>query len=691
MIDGANFLCEIGCEEIPAGYIPPAIESIKNLFVEKIEENKIAFSEIDVYATPRRFAIMVSGMDESQREEEFEIKGPSVKAAYDSTGNPSKALLGFVNGNDLSFDDIIQKGTEKGDYIFGIKRVEAKKTSEIIPGIIESVVNLVSFPKRMRWSDKKISFPRPISYLLVLLNDKIVPFQMSGIDSSNRTRGHFIQCNRMIEIGRIQRYEELLEKNGVIVDQQKRKDLIKRELLRSASKLKGRLVEDDELLETVTFLTESPYIVECEFNQDFLKIPDIVLITEMREHQKYFAIRDESGNLMPRFLVVSNNPSTKYIRVGNERVISARFDDARFFFNEDRKRKLFDRIESLKSVLFHKDLGTIYDKVMRMLFIAKYLSAQLKLNRERIEKVNRSIQLSKADLNTSMVVEFTSLQGKIGKIYALLDGEDKDVADAIDNQYKPRFQGDSLPDDIVSIVVSISEKLDNIFGSFSVGNIPKGSQDPYALRRQANAVVEILIRNKINLDLSEILHYICEQYNRGKDLVDKIIEFVTARAKTIFLENGFKHDEIDACLSVGFYDFFELFRRAESITLFRKNEKFKEMLLSFKRMNNILVAFRKNYPDYQLQFRSERLHEDSEKDLFEFFESKKSEIEEYIKTNRYQDLFHLLIEGKPVVDKFFDNVLVMTEDSKLRDNRLSLIENILDPFKNLLDFSRISE
>jgi glycyl-tRNA synthetase beta subunit len=326
-----------------------------------------------------------------------------------------------------------------------------------------------------------------------------------------------------------------------------------------------------------------------------------------------------------------------------------------------------------------------------MMFIAEYLSAQLKLNRERIEKVNRSIQLSKADLNTSMVVEFTSLQGKIGRIYALLDGEDEDVADAIDNHYRPRFQGDSLPDNIVSIVVSISEKLDNIFGSFSVGNIPKGSQDPYALRRQANAVVEILIRNKINLDLSEILHYISGQYKHGKNLVDKIIEFVTARAKTIFFENGFKHDEIDACLSVGFYDFFELFRRAESISRFRKNEKFKEMLLSFKRMNNILVAFRKNYPDYQLQFHSERLKEDSEKDLFLFFESKKSEIEEYIKTNRYQDLFHLLIEGKPVVDRFFDNVLVMTEDSKLRDNRLSLIENILDPFKNLLDFSRISE
>jgi glycyl-tRNA synthetase beta chain len=524
-----------------------------------------------------------------------------------------------------------------------------------------------------------------------LLDEAIVPFQLSGIESSNLTRGHYIQFNRMIEIDSIESYGRILEKNGVIIDQKKRKDLIMKGLLRAASKLNGELVEDDELLETVTFLTESPHIVACEFDRDFLKIPDIVLITEMREHQKYFAVRDRSGNLLSRFLVVSNNPSTKHVKVGNERVISARFNDARFFFNEDRKIRLFDRVESLKSVLFHKDLGTIYDKVMRMMFIAEYVSAQLKLNREITEKVNRSILLSKADLNTSMVFEFTSLQGKIGRIYALLDGEDEDVADAIDSHYKPRFQGDTLPDNLVGIVVSISEKLDNIFGSFSVGNIPKGSQDPYALRRQANAIVEIAIRNKINIDFGEILTYISEKYNNGKDLVGRIIEFISARAKTIFLESGFKYDEIDACLSVGFYDFFELFRRAESINLFRKNENFIEMLLSFKRMNNILVAFRKDYPDYRLQFNPERLKEDAEKDLFLFFESKRGTIEEYIKTNRYQDLFHLLIDGKPVVDRFFDKVMVMAEDLGSRDNRLSLLENILYPFKNLLDFSRISE
>ena len=691
MIDGANFLCETGCEEIPAGYIPPAIESMRKLFVEKLEENRIAFQEIEVFATPRRITVVVSGMAESQREEEFEIKGPAVKAAYDSKGNPSRALLGFINGNDLRIEDIVQRGTDKGDYIFGIRKLEAKKTGEIIPGIVESVINALSFPKRMRWSDKRISFPRPISYFLVLLDDAIVPFQLSGIASSNQTRGHYIQFNRMIAIDSIEEYERILEKNDVIVDQKKRRDLIRNGLMKAASELNGELVEDEELLETVTFLTESPHVVACEFDRDFLEIPDIVLITEMREHQKYFAVRDGSGKLLSRFLVVSNNPSTEHVKVGNERVISARFNDARFFFNEDRKIRLFDRVASLKSVLFHKDLGTIHDKVMRMMFIAEYVSAQLKLQEATTEKVRRAILLSKADLNTSMVFEFTSLQGKIGRIYALLDGEDEDVADAIDSHYKPRFQGDTLPDKPISIVVSISEKLDNIFGSFSVGNIPKGSQDPYALRRQANAIVEIVISNKINLDLGGVLTYVGEQYKNGKDLVGRIIEFISARARTIFLENGFKYDEIDACLSVGFYDFFELFRRAESINIFRKKENFIEMLLSFKRMNNILVAFRKDYPDYRLQFDSEKLKEDAERDLFQFFESRRGKIEGYIETNKYQDLFHLLIDGKPVVDSFFDKVMVMAEDVELRDNRLSLLENILYPFKNLLDFSRISE
>jgi glycyl-tRNA synthetase beta chain len=411
----------------------------------------------------------------------------------------------------------------------------------------------------------------------------------------------------------------------------------------------------------------------------------------MKEHQKYFAVKDKDGALTPNFLVVSNNPPTPFIKKGNERVISARFSDASFFFKEDRKTKLIDKTETLKNVLFHKELGTIYDKIIRMSTIAEYISQALNLDNNKIQKIKRAIQLSKADLVTSMVFEFSSLQGKIGRIYALLDGEDEETANAIDEHYKPRFQNDELPTNIVSVVVSIAEKLDNILGAFSVGNVPKGSEDPYALRRQANAIVEILIKNKLHILLNDVLDQISSLYKNGKSYITKILDFVTARAKTIFQENGYRYDEIDSCLSIGYFNYFELFKRADSVHEFRKNINFSEMLLSFKRMNNILTIFSEKNPDHEYQFDQEKLKEKAEKDLYIFFESKKNEITDFIRHNNYSSLFSLLIEGKLIIDNFFDKVMVMSEQIDLRDNRLALLYNILTPFKKLLDFSKISD
>lgn len=691
MLSNANFLFEIGTEEIPAGYIPPIIKDLKNTFTKKLEEYRISFKEIETYATPRRLVVLTSGMAESQREDEIEIKGPSVKAAYDEKGEPTKALTGFLNGNNISKDNLFRKKTDKGEYVFAIKKMASKKTELIIPEIIEYIIQNIGTPKKMRWSDKSINFPRPISYFLILLNDKILPFQISDIKSSDITRGHFIQHNKMLKINKISDYEQILRQNGIILDHEKRKEYILNELNNAAAGVGGKIVEDEELLNTVTFLTENPYIVICQFAKEFLRIPDIVLITEMKEHQKYFAVTDNQGKLTQNFLVVSNNLPTEYIKKGNERVITARFNDAAFFFSVDRKTKLIDKTDSLKSVLFHKELGTIYDKTVRMTSIAEHVTKALCLDENIVQKIKRAILISKADLVTSMVFEFSSLQGKMGKIYALLDGEDKEVADAIEDQYKPRFQNDELPSNPVSVVISITEKLDNILGSFSVGNIPKGSEDPYALRRQANAIVDILIRNKLNIALNVILSNICTLYKDGKTYVAKILDFISARAKTIFQENGFRYDEIDACLSIGNYDYFELFERAESINKFRKNSNFSEMLLSFKRMNNILTIFSEKNPDYKLKFNAANLAEQGEKDLYNFFDSKKNEIENFIHHNNYENLFSLLIEGKLIIDNFFNNVMVMSDNIELRDNRLALLTNIINPFKNLLDFSKISD
>jgi len=691
MLKNANFLCEIGTEEIPAGYIPVASSSLKNIINEKLTEARINFSGIEVYATPRRFAILISDLAENQRSEVVELKGPSAQAAYDPQGNPTKALQGFLKGNGLEPGDVAVKETDKGSYVFASKKLESGKTVEIIPGIIEYLVQALPFPKRMKWSDKKVTFPRPIRYFLLMFNDHIIPFEIEGIKSSNLTRGHFVQYNRMIEINKISEYEEKLRENWVIIDQNERKEIIRKGLIDAAQSAGGILLEDEDLLDTVTYLVEKPHIIVCEFDRAFLEIPDIVLIAEMKEHQKYFAITDKNGKLMNKFLVTANNPENDNVKRGNVKVISARFTDAGFFYKEDAKLKLEERVDSLKKVLFHKELGSIYDKIVRVGDAASILCDLLSLDAKTSDKIKRAVLLSKADLDTAMVYEFASLQGQVGRIYALNEGEDPEVAEAINDHYRPRFSGDKVPSGIVSIVLSIAEKIDNIFGSFSVGNIPKGSQDPYALRRQANAIVELIIRNSLKMQLGDALNKAAENYKDGTALTGKIIEFINTRAKTIFTDDGFRYDEIDACMLEGNTDYLELHRRAESLNSFRKNEKFSELLLGFKRMNNILAGFRKDNKEYKLSFNEFLMEEQAEKDLYAFFSSKRAEMAALISDSQYIRLFELMTEAKPLIDAFFDRVLVMDKRTDVRDNRLAVIEGILENFRSLIDFSKIAD
>lgn len=691
MIKDANFLCEIGTEEIPAGYIPPALSAIKNILSDKLKESRIEYTDIHVFATPRRITIFVLNLSDKQLEEEVEIKGPPLKAAYDKDKKPTRALEGFLKGNSIDLKDIFTVETDKGEYIYARKKLESSDTVDIIPELVDHIVKDVVFPKQMKWSDKRILFPRPITYFLLLFNDQVVEYEMDGIKASNKTRGHYIQHDKMLDIKKIADYEKVLEMNEVIVDPKRRKELIYSELKKAAAGVDGVLIEDEELLDTVTFLVESPYIAVCEFNRDFLRIPDIVLIAEMKEHQKYFSVADKNGKLTKYFLVTSNNPVNKNIKKGNVRVITARFNDAGFFYDEDRKLKLEERVNSLKNVLFHKDLGSIYDKIVRMQAVAGAVVEELGLDGESASKIERAVLLSKTDLVTSMVYEFPSLQGEVGRIYALNDGEDRDIAEAINEHYKPRFQNDENPKKMVSIVVSLSEKIDNIFGSFSVGNIPKGSQDPYALRRQANAIVDILINGNINLELKNVLIKVAGNYKNGASLTQKILDFLSARVKTIFSDHGLRYDEIDACLSTESSDYTELYRVAKSLNEFRKNEKFSEMLLGFKRMNNIVIQFRKKNDNYNLKFDESKLMEKEEIDLNAFFKKRSSEIDSYINSSSYIELFNFIIEGKNLIDNFFDKVLVMDEDISIRDNRLSLLEVILGNFSSIIDFSKISD
>jgi glycyl-tRNA synthetase beta chain len=690
-MEKVNFLFEIGTEEIPAGYIPGAITFLEKYFTATFDEQRIACAGVKVYATPRRLVVTATDVASSQKEEMIELKGPSADRAYDADGRPSKALQGFLAGNGILEKNLEKKETPKGVYLFAHKKAESQKTELILPDIILKAITGLPFPKTMTWNVKKIAFPRPIRYLCILFNDKVVPFEIEGIVSDRKTRGHYVRSRGMLDVASIKEYAALLKKHFVILDQEERKSIIRNELKKAADSVKGVLVEDEDLLNIVTYIVEYPHAVICTFKEEFLEIPDIVLITEMKEHQKYFAVRDTKGKLTNYFLPISNNPPTEHIKKGNERVITARFNDARFFFREDRKHSLADKVDSLKSVLFHKELGTIYDKVERVRFIAAELSKHFGVAADDAKKIDRAALICKADLNTAMVFEFTSLQGQIGKIYAALDEEDQAVCDAIDDHYKPRFQNDPLPTGIVSSVLSISEKIDNLFGSFSVGNIPKGSADPYALRRQSIAIIELCIQNKLHLRLDEIFNAVCTKYKNGKELAPQILEFIQTRAKAIFADNNIRYDEVDAVLSTGSYDFYELLLRAQSVSEFRKNEKFGSMLLSFKRMNNILSAFNQKNKNYQLAFSSTLLVQDEEKKLSEFFSSKKSVIESLIKENKYAELFNILIDAKPVIDLFFDKIMVMADDVKVRDNRLALLSSITIMFSAVIDFSKIAE
>lgn len=691
MLPDANFLCEIGTEEIPAGYLPPAIEATKKILKEELESNRIDYNKIEVLATPRRISCLVSGLSDSQRKETEELKGPSVRAAYDDQGNPTRALEGFLKGNGLEEKDIERRDTGKGEYIFGTRELEARPSAEIIPEITADIIERLGFPKQMKWGSRNQVFARPVRYFTVLHNDSPLEFEIQGIVASSRTRGHYIQNNHYTPVEKVKEYEKLLEKEGIILDHNRRREIIREQLYETAEKAGGRLLEDEDLLETVTFLVEQPHVVTCTFQEEFLRIPGIVLIAEMKEHQKYFAVVNDKGELTNRFLVVSNNPETEHVVSGNERVIAARFADADFFYTEDRKVRLEERIDGLKNVLFHKKLGSVYDKVERMRSLAGKVREILSLEKNLFEKIDRAILLSKTDLETFLVNEFSSLQGKIGHIYALEDNEDPAVARAIEDQYRPRGSEDSVPREMVSVVVSLVEKLDNIFGSWSVGNIPKGSQDPYALRRQAGAIIDMIIENELSLSLRELLEKCAGFYQGGDSLVSELVDFYGARAKTIFSAAGFNHDEIDACLATGATDYLELFRRARSLNEYRKGEHFSELLLGFKRMKNILSAFRKENPDYRLAFSEDLLEMKEEKELHGFFSERQNEIQGHIESSRYQALFDLLIKARGFIDRFFDEVMVMDKRTEYRDNRLALLEMITRSFDQLLDFSRISD
>ncbi len=684
-----NLLVEIGCEELPASFIEPALKFLKEEIKKHLENAHIPPSDIETFGTPRRLILLVYDISEVQPDREELLVGPSVNAAFDSEGNPTRAAIGFAKSKGVSVEELIRVSNppgKKGEYVAVKKLIKGRPASEILSEILPELILSVPFKKSMRWGTKKIRFGRPIRWIVAVYGEETIPFEVDGIRSSNISYGHRFLSPEGFEVENVNEFVDELEERFVVADIEKRKSVILDVSETLARNVGGELLKDEELLEEVTNLVEYPYPILGSFDEEFLKLPKEVPVVVMKDHQKFFSVVDKNGNLKNYFIGVSNIKPVdeNVIRKGYEKVLRARLSDALFFFNEDRKKKLEERVPELKGIVFHEKLGTMLDKTERLEELVPVIS-ELINGKDLEEKAKRAAHLSKADLLTEMVNEFPELQGTMGKYYALLDGEDKEVAEALEEQYLPRFSGDRVAKNRIGISLSIAEKVDNLVGFFGVGIKPTGSADPFSLRRNAIGLIQTVFENKIHFNLLPILQKAKEIYVKSEieileNAPEEVLDFIKERFKVLLREKGFRADTVEAVLSVT-DDIYDALLRARAIDSLRKSEEFEDVLITMRRVVNIIPEGFEASP-----FEPEGKYE---VELYEKFLSIKERLSSLISSGNYRESLLLIKELKPYVDAFFDNVMVMDKDEAVRNRRLSLLKTIADELRKLADFSKI--
>ena len=546
-----DLLFEIGAEEIPAGFMPNILGQLKQLAETKLNDAHLPFESIATYGTPRRLALIVKGLADTSAEISERHKGPSASIAYDADGNATKAAIGFARGKGLDVADLV---VEDG-YIYAETKTAGVPAKDIVSEMLPQLITGLNFPKSMHWGNLDAKFVRPVRWLVALLDEEVIPVEFATVKSGNVTRGHRFLGADEITIKNAASYVDTLKENFVMVDQDARRELISKQLHDMAASKNASIVWDDDLLEEINYLVEWPTALCGGFEESYLALPDAAIITPMKDHQRYFPLVDQDGKLLPMFLTVRNGSdhSIEVVEAGNERVLRARLDDAKFFFNEDRKKPLIDRQDGLTKIVFQEGLGNLADKTERLLKLGRVFGEECGLHEDAAVVLERATELAKTDLTTGMVTEFTELQGVMGKEYALLDGESPEVAEAIFEQYLPRFAGDILPQTEAGKVLSIIDKVDNIVATFSRGLIPTGSQDPYALRRQTIGILNILLGSEWNISLRPIFKASMELLNvpteKQDELLGQVEEFFTLRLKNIFLDREVPHHVIDLLLS----------------------------------------------------------------------------------------------------------------------------------------------
>ncbi|SMP10358.1 glycyl-tRNA synthetase beta chain [Desulfurobacterium pacificum] len=683
-----NLLLEIGTEELPASFIEPALQFLKESLYKKLEENYLSPSSIETAGTPKRLIVIAYDVPEVQPDREELLVGPSVKAAFDEEGNPTKAALGFARSKGASVEELIRVENppgKTGEYVAIKRLVKGKPAAEILSKILPEIITSIPFKKSMRWGTKKLRFARPIRWITAVLGNQTVSFEIDGIKSSNVSYGHRFLSPEPFEVGEPAEFITQLEDRFVVADIEKRKSIIFDGIRTLAASVGGKVLKDEDLLDEVTNLVEYPYPILGSFEEEFLSLPPEVPTVVMKDHQKFFSVVDEEGKLKNYFIGVANiKPVDEVIiRIGYEKVLRARLSDALFFFNEDRKRKLEERVPDLKGIVFHEKLGTMLDKTKRLERLAPAVAERISGDRKKAE---RAAHICKADLLTEMVNEFTELQGTMGKYYALLDGEDEEVASAIEEHYLPRFSGDRVAETKIGISLSIAEKIDNLIGFIGAGFKPTGSADPFALRRNALGLIQTLIQREVSLSLLPLLSYAYDLYKEqnvelNQNAVEETISFIKDRLKGVLRENGFKPDTVEAVLPVT-DDVYDIFLRAKAIDVLRESPEFEEVLITMRRVVNIIPK------DFEpVEFTPEGRYEE---ELFNEFLSVREKLAELLQRKDYKEALLTVKTLKPYVDAFFDNVMVMDKDENVKNRRLSLLKTIADELLKIMDFSKIA-
>ncbi|CEO32197.1 glycyl-tRNA ligase subunit beta [[Clostridium] sordellii] len=680
-------LFEIGVEELPARYVNSAMEQLKLNIVKSFDENRITYDSVNVYSTPRRLTVVVDNICERQEDLEEEVKGPAKKIAVDADGNFTKPLLGFMKSKGIKEEDLYFKQVGKEEYAFGKIKQEGKLTSEVLKTVLPEAIKSMTFPKAMRWGGKNMRFIRPIRWMVCILNDSVLDIELEGIVSGNVTKGHRFLGESEFEVNTLDEYLAKLKENFVILNQDERKSIIKEQCEEVAKSLGGEIELDEELLEEVTHLVEYPTAFYGEFDEDYAKLPKEVVITPMKQHQRYFPVLKD-GKLLPNFIAVRNGDSHRIdnVKSGNEKVLEARLADALFFYKEDTKKSLESYIEKLKTVVFQAKLGTVYDKTLRIEKLANDILD--KLNESGVkEDTLRAAKLCKADLVTGMVFEFTELQGVMGREYAKVSGENENVAEAIFEHYLPRFAGDILPKTKAGIILSIADKLDSIAGFFAIGIQPTGSQDPYALRRQALGIINILMDNNLDISLKELVDLTLDNYSfiefNKEEVLNQIMDFFKDRIKNLFRDLGIRYDVIDAILSSNIDDIADMYARANALNSWIDKDELVEMLTAFNRVATLAQKAETDKVDINL------MREEAEFNLYQQFQEIRSNVEHLLADKEYTKALDAFASLRPAIDNMFDSVMIMDKDEAIKNNRLAILKQIYDIMLNICDLSKI--